>query len=228
MAVSLNSVIVAAFAFDPSARFDQVTRTNIKAQFRNSPTIGLTRQSHDRRRARFYALTSNGDNLTTEITPEENIQSDTVLPQPSEPLSNGAAAVDPTSTNKSGSADNANPTLKRSSLTARERLRAARVLSRYTDSSPTPKPSKPELGSRLLDALQETDKGKKRRSGLPEAPTNLFDDSKRGMPKPGWTFNFPGGMDVLFVVASFVLISTVMFATTFIVWKVGAIHFNEY
>lgn len=115
------------------------------------------------------------------------------------------------------------PALKRSPLTAREKLRAARVLSRYTES----KASKPELGSKLLDALKESDKGKKR-SGLPEAPTNLFDDSKRGLPKSGWTFEFPGGFDAFLIAFSFVFISTVMFATTYIVWKAGAIHFNEY
>ena len=112
---------------------------------------------------------------------------------------------------------------KRSPLTARERLKAARVLSRYTDS----KASKSEMGSKVLDAMRESDKGKKR-SGLPEAPENLFDDSKRGMPKEGWTFEFPGGSELFFIVVSFVLISSIMFATTYIVWKVGAIHFDEY
>ncbi|KAJ6720596.1 TRANSMEMBRANE PROTEIN [Salix viminalis] len=112
---------------------------------------------------------------------------------------------------------------KRSPLTARERLKAARVLSRNTES----KVSKSEMGSKVLDAMRESDKGKKR-SGLPEAPDNLFDDSKRGMPKEGWTFQFPGGSELFFIVVSFVLISSIMFATTYIVWKVGAIHFDEY
>lgn len=108
------------------------------------------------------------------------------------------------------------------SLTARERLRAARVLSRYAES----KPVKQEMGSKVLDALRESDKGKNK-SGLPEAPTNIFDDSKRGMPKAGLTFSFPGGFDLFLIIFSFVFISTVMFATTFVVWKVGAIHFND-
>ncbi|KAL0540013.1 hypothetical protein IC582_024239 [Cucumis melo] len=112
---------------------------------------------------------------------------------------------------------------KKSPLTARERLRAARVLSRYNES----KTSKSDMGSKVLEAIRESDRGKKR-SRLPEAPINLFDDSKRGMPKPGWTFQFPGGSDLFFIVFSFVFISTVMFATTYIVWKVGGIHFNEY
>lgn len=114
------------------------------------------------------------------------------------------------------------PALKRSPLTAREKLRAARVLSRYNNES---KASKPDMGSKLLEVLRESEKGKK---GLPEAPNNLFDDSKRGLPKPGWTFELPVGFDVFLIAFSFVFISTVMFATTYIVWKVGAIHFNEY
>ncbi|XVF40769.1 hypothetical protein PTKIN_Ptkin01aG0142100 [Pterospermum kingtungense] len=80
-------------------------------------------------------------------------------------------------------------TTKKVPLTAKERLRAARVLSRYAES----KPSKTEMGSKVLDAMRESDKGKKR-SRLPEAPTNLFDDSKRGLPKQGLTFQFPGGI----------------------------------
>ncbi|KAL5996040.1 hypothetical protein ACLOJK_026113 [Asimina triloba] len=116
------------------------------------------------------------------------------------------------------------PMPKRSPLTARERLRAARVLSKYNTVS---KPSKPDLGNKVLDALRASDGGKAR-SGLPQAPTNLFDDRKRGLPKQGWTFNFPGGNDLLLIIFSFVFISTVMFTTTYIVWKSGAIHFNEY
>ncbi|XP_039009880.1 uncharacterized protein LOC120138501 [Hibiscus syriacus] len=121
------------------------------------------------------------------------------------------------------SSPNLQSTTRKVSLTAKERLRAARVLSRYTES----KPSKSEMGSKVLDAMREGDKGKKR-SRLPEAPTNLFDDSKRGLPKPGLTFQFPGGNDLLLIIFSVVFISTVMFTTTYIVWKVGAIHFNEY
>ncbi|XP_022764979.1 uncharacterized protein LOC111310105 [Durio zibethinus] len=121
------------------------------------------------------------------------------------------------------SSPNLESTTKKAPLTAKERLRAARVLSRYAES----KPSKSEMGSKVLDAMRESDKGKKR-SRLPEAPTNLFDDSKRGLPKQGLTFQFPGGNDLFIIIFSFVFISTVMFTTTYIVWKVGAIHFNEY
>ncbi|XP_010427406.1 PREDICTED: uncharacterized protein LOC104712251 [Camelina sativa] len=118
-----------------------------------------------------------------------------------------------------------NGSAKKAPLTARERLKAARVLSRYTEA--TPKPSKPKMGSQLLDVLKESDKKTKRKPGLPEAPTNMLDDSRRGMPKNGLTFDLPGGSDILIIAFSFVFISTVMFATTFLVWKLGAIHFNE-
>ncbi|WVZ04872.1 hypothetical protein V8G54_018218, partial [Vigna mungo] len=111
---------------------------------------------------------------------------------------------------------------KGASLTARERLKAARAGNRY----PQLKASKADMSSRVLEASKQSDKGK-RKSGLPEAPTNLFDDSKRGL-STGFTFQFPGGSDLFLIVFSFVLISSIMFATTFIVWKVGAIHFNEY
>lgn len=110
---------------------------------------------------------------------------------------------------------------KKAPLTARERLRAARVLSRYSES----KPAKSVIGRSVLDALRESEKGKK---GLPQAPTNMLDDSKRGMPKAGLTFEFPGGFDLFLIAFSFVFISTVMFATVFVVWKLGAIHYNEY
>lgn len=128
---------------------------------------------------------------------------------------------------------------KRALLTVRERLRAARVLGKYAEPRGGPpsskgSPKKPEFGSRVLDALRETDGGggkraDRKRSGLPEAPSNMFDDSKRGLPKEGWTFEaLPFGTDVLVIVVSFALITTLMFGTTYLVWKLGAIHFNEY
>ncbi|KAL2558248.1 uncharacterized protein Fot_02987 [Forsythia ovata] len=249
MAVSLNSV----FGFNSTANYQQVTSTNIRASLPKvhqvasiSGAVGL-RRPLEGKRSRFYFLVANGDRVATEtnnespktfegsysndgssadekssgredkVQPSDNVE---LAPRDSEP-SNGS--IDSTNLNTGASAAKSSSTPKRSPLTARERLRAARVLSRYTE----PKPSKPELGSKLLEALRESDKGK-RRPGLPEAPSNMLDDSKRGMPKPGWTFEFPGGVDVFLVIFSFVFISSVMFATTYIVWKVGAIHFNEY
>jgi hypothetical protein len=47
------------------------------------------------------------------------------------------------------------------------------------------------------------------------------------MPKDGWTFELPFGVDVFLVLLSFTLISTIMFGTTFLISKLGAIHFNK-
>ncbi|KAJ1382049.1 hypothetical protein SESBI_44597 [Sesbania bispinosa] len=152
---------------------------------------------------------------------QAKVNAESVLSQTSEG-SNGS--ID----QKEGSATSPNSqgVTKRSSPALKERLRAARALSRsrYNKESTEPKP---EMGSSVLEALKESEKGKKK-SRLPEAPSNLFDDSNREKPKQGWTFQFPGGNDLLFIVFSVVFISTVMFTTTYIVWKVGAIHFNEY
>lgn len=155
----------------------------------------------------------------------KNTQVQTSAPQGSGPQNTEASNGSPVSSNQeeiSSSPNNQDKPRRSSPLTARERLRAARVLSRYTEA----RPSKPDMGSKVLDAIRESDRGKKK--GLPEAPGNMFDDSKRGLPNQGFTFQFPGGTDLFFIVFSFVFISTVMFGTTYLVWKVGAIHFNEY
>ncbi|KAJ1297596.1 hypothetical protein BS78_01G388600 [Paspalum vaginatum] len=163
-------------------------------------------------------------------------------PAPSSEKSVATPAIgqpqEPAVANANGSAPSEPP--KRAPLTARERLRAARVLGKYAEPSAKGPPSssksgkKPEFGSGVLDALREADAkkagpgGGRRGSRLPEAPGNLFDDSKRGMPKEGWTFELPFGVDVFLVLVSFTLITTIMFGTAFLVWKLGAIHFNEY
>lgn len=174
---------------------------------------------------------ADSDQLTTETSDEGSGNTENQQLQASVTNDSGSQAFEASngSTVSSDMKQETSPTRnqqtvpKRSPLTAKERLRAARVLNRYTESKAT----KSEMGRRVLDAMRESDGGKKR-SGLPEAPTNLFDDSKRGMPKQGLTFDFPGGFDLFIIAFSFVFISTVMFATTYIVWKVGAIHFNEY
>lgn len=159
-------------------------------------------------------LVANGDRIATETTDKTSEITETPIPTPTsetpKPSNGSISASEP----------------KRSKLTAREKLKAARVRSR--DSEPKPV-RKQELGSKVLEALRENDRitGKKR-SGLPEAPTNMLDDSKRGMPPKGWTFELPVGWDVFLIILSVVVISTIMFTTTFVVWKMGAIHFNEY
>lgn len=255
MAVSMNSVI----GFNPllQARYQLPTTANTKALPLKIPSVTSpssmigSRKFRNGKRSRFYLFISEGDQVA--ISTNENDPKTM-----EESYSNNGSSKNPTFVNSSATEEETRPvdkpgltdqifedskssldsknliqdtpesksnlTMKGSPLTARERLRAARVMSRYTET----KPSKPELGSKLLEALQETDKGKKR-PGLPQAPTNLFDDSKRGLSKGGWSINIiPGGMDVFLIIFSFVFISSLMFATTYIVWKVGAIHFNEY
>ena len=167
---------------------------------------------------------ANKDQLASETNDKSSTSSET-SPSVEDVSSTVNASINEVKTevpNGSPSRSSQSPA-KRSSLTARERLRAARVRNR----SPDTKAPKPEMGSKVLAALRGSDGGKMR-SGLPEAPSNMLDDSKRGMPKQGLTFDFPGGADLFFIVLSFVLITTLMLATTFVVWKVGAIHFNEW
>lgn len=198
----------------PSSSYTQLAFCSRHAFQKIGTATALQRPQNELRHARPCATTDND-----RAAPAEAVQETTMSngqqpqPQPSEPP-------------------------KRVPLTARERLRAARVLGKYAAEPADKKKGSPEFKSGLLDALRETEgggggkKGGRKRSGLPEAPSNLLDDKKRGMPKPGWTFDWmaalPVGTDVLIVAASFSIITTVMFGTTYLVWKLGAIHFNEY
>ncbi|KAL7611936.1 uncharacterized protein LOC111879844 [Lactuca sativa] len=228
MVFSLNSFV----GFTSTAKHQNVPRECIglkASHFPSSSTsLVFSRRPIHTRNQRPLSV-SNSDRVTTETTektseiPEVSISINQSLPtsevdpikktQPDEAASNGSIS----------SPSESEP--KRSKLTAREKLKAARVRSRSSEPKPV---KKAEMGSKVLEALRENDRiSGKMRSGLPEAPTNLFDDSKRGMPKKGLTFELPVGWDVFLIILSVVLISTIMFTTTFIVWKVGAIHFNE-
>lgn len=198
----------------------------LKASHFSSPsrTLLFSRPIH-LRNGRSLLVANGGDGLATETSSktseitESSATSETELVKKT-PIS----ASEPTQETDNSEIKNAIP--KRSKLTAREKLRAARVRSRNSEPKAV---VKAELGSKVLEALRESDKTSgKKRSGLPEAPTNLLDDSKRGMPKKGLTFELPVGWDVFLIILSVVVISTVMFTTTFVVWKMGAIHFNEY
>lgn len=194
------------------------------ARFVDTPlvlSLGAKIYTNDVRRSKIVFATTDSSKSSAEPSNRESgktettVTGDQVASPPNVQLeANGSA---PSSTNSE------NPMSRRPSLTVREKLRTARVLSKYMEA----KLAKEEFGSRVLEASRESDKGQKS-SGLPEAPTNLFDDSKRGLPPPGWTFELPFRGDIFFIVFSFVFISTVMLATTYIVWKSGAIHFNEY
>ncbi|XP_038893385.1 uncharacterized protein LOC120082191 [Benincasa hispida] len=255
MAVSLN-LFTAFNSTKLQVTYENVSRpsfSNVRKSTSFRGMYGTIRGfGKDRRRGLSLSLAATGSNQVDTDTNEKgseitgrtlsNDNSSALSQSPSDASAdNGISQLNVTSKSSSQSSEASNgqvlssdqnpdtsssPDLqstKKSPLTARERLRAARVLSRYNES----KTSKSDMGSKVLEAIRESDRGKKR-SRLPEAPTNLFDDSKRGMPEPGWTFQFPGGSDLFVIAFSFVFISTVMFATTYIVWKVGAIHFNEY
>ncbi|KAJ7514558.1 hypothetical protein O6H91_23G049700 [Diphasiastrum complanatum] len=81
---------------------------------------------------------------------------------------------------------------------------------------------------RVLDALRQSEKGGKlTKFGQPVVPSNLFDEPKSSEAgSEPFQFSFNRGQ--LFLVFSFLLISSLMFGTAFLVWKVGAIHYNEY
>ncbi|KAL5710117.1 hypothetical protein ACHQM5_020728 [Ranunculus cassubicifolius] len=183
---------------------------SIKISVPSAPWLGLLTKD---KKLSLYSVAADINQATTNSTdtesgnPEKTPTSESIPKTLESPSSNGGVV--------------SSKSVKRSSLTAREKLRAARVLKRVDT-----KPAKSEFGSKVLDALRESERGKKR-SRLPEAPSNMLDDSKRGMPKQGLTFDFPGGFDLFVIVLSFVLITTTMVATTYIVWKLGAIHFND-
>eukprot|EP01018_Ginkgo_biloba_P000810 Gb_05943 [translate_table: standard] len=109
------------------------------------------------------------------------------------------------------------------SVSAREKLRTARSLTGFAESG---QPSKPNLNRGILDAIRENEKTTK--YGQPIEPSDLFDDRKRGLPEQDRVFKFSFGPSQFFILISFLLITSIMFGTTYIVWKVGAIHYNEY
>ncbi|KAL5577597.1 hypothetical protein UlMin_019296 [Ulmus minor] len=221
MAVSFNSVV--GFPSTLQAKCHNVSKSSGGVSMPNAcqlssflGSFGSKRLVKEKRKLSHLSV-ADSDRLNTETSDNSSTQVQTSASNGLPVSSNQEETLSPSSSpDQQGKP-------KRSPLTARERLRAARVLNRYTESKPS---SKSEMGSKVLDAIRESDRGKKK--GLPEAPGNMLDDSKRGLSPAGFTFDFPGGNDLFVVVFSFVFISTVMFATTYLVWKVGAIHFNEY
>ncbi|CAM8886872.1 hypothetical protein QQ045_027600 [Rhodiola kirilowii] len=214
MAVSFNSVV----SFNSTTKNHCTWKTHFL-------TLAESQRMNGRRHHHLCLSVANGDKFTKEKASgtDENSSLTNRLESDPTPAISVSDLESQSSKVPNGNALSQETQLKKTPLTVKEKLRAARVLSRY--GTPKPKANRAKLGSSVLDALKESDKGK--RSGLPEAPTNLLDDSKRGMPKAGLTFDLPGGRDLLVIAFSFVFISTVMFATTYLVWKLGAIHFNE-
>lgn len=110
------------------------------------------------------------------------------------------------------------------SLSVREKLRTARTLTGFAESD---KAGTPQRQKNLLDALRQSDKeGKTTKYGQPIEPSNLFDDRKRSTEKEQ-KFEFTWGPSQFYGLLSFVILTSIMFGTTYIVWKVGAIHYND-
>ncbi|GLT54482.1 hypothetical protein SLA2020_276750 [Shorea laevis] len=196
MAISLNSLV--GFKSTLQANYQNVSRSAVGAsvpkvtQF--TPFLGRlgSRSLVKEKRCSLSLSVADSNRLTTETSDEGSGNKETQQLQASVNNESGSQAFE-ASNGSTVSSDlkqatspspNQQTMPKRSPLTAKERLRAARVLNRYTES----KPIKSEMGKR------------------------------------GLTFDFPGGFDLFLIAFSFVFISTVMFATTYIVWKVGAIH----
>ncbi|XP_047328142.1 uncharacterized protein LOC124931664 [Impatiens glandulifera] len=212
MAASLNSVATCCY-FTSECRVNSALK--IRAFTSPIQIVGL----------RELPFSKTKRSLCLLVTKDDRVVTDTSITKEAGPLGN-EKVVDSEASKNNVNEEKSGPT--RLPLTARKKLKAARVLNRYNElkESKVPKPVG-ALGSKVMEALRESDKGKKK-SGLPEAPTNMFDDGKRGMPKAGLTFELPVGMDVAVIIFSFVFITTVMFSTTYVVWKLGGIHFNEY
>ncbi|CAK8566467.1 unnamed protein product [Lathyrus sativus] len=230
MVLSLNPIITFSSTTKLETKYHDASRYPKVTQIMPSLVTSRTRMFvKEKRFGRCFSV-ANSDQLSANASNKDpGSAANDQLPSTNPPVGVDSESQTPEGSNGSlGSAasPNSKSVITRSSQKLRERIKAARVLN--LSKEPKPKASKSDMGSSVLEAFRESDKGKKkRRSGLPEAPGNLFDDSKRGMPKSGLTFDFPGGSDLFFIIFSFVFISTVMFGTTFIVWKLGAIHFND-
>ncbi|KAL8247799.1 hypothetical protein R6Q59_009015 [Mikania micrantha] len=222
MVVSLNSFIGFTYtANHQNALQACIGAPILKAKHLSTPYRNLVFIKPIHTRNGKPLLVANSDRVTTETSDKtSDITKTSISNSETEKIKSTPEPSEPKQDSSNGSSS------KRLKLTAREKLKAARVRNRESEPKTV---KKEELGSKVLEALRETDRvtGRKR-SGLPEAPTNMLDDSKRGMPKKGLTFELPVGWDVFLIITSVVVISTIMFTTTYIVWKVGAIHFNEY
>jgi hypothetical protein len=84
-------------------------------------------------------------------------------------------------------------------------------------------------GKQVLDAFKQGEKdGKTTKFGQPIVPKNIFDDVRQTQAeKDADKFSFNLKPSDIFLIFSFLLIIGLMLGTAFLVWKVGAIHYNE-
>ncbi|KAH7416326.1 hypothetical protein KP509_14G086200 [Ceratopteris richardii] len=79
----------------------------------------------------------------------------------------------------------------------------------------------------LLDTLRQSE-DKSTKFGQPFVPKNLFDEPEKLTAEDKKRFDFSFNAGQLILVFSFLTIIGVMLSTAFLVWKVGAIHYNEF
>jgi hypothetical protein len=84
-------------------------------------------------------------------------------------------------------------------------------------------------GKQVLEAFKRGEvEGKTTKFGQPIVPKNIFEDTRRTPEEiAADKFQFQLSTDALLLGLSFVLVIALMLATAFLVWKVGAIHYNE-
>jgi hypothetical protein len=85
-------------------------------------------------------------------------------------------------------------------------------------------------GKRVLDAFKQGEKeGITTKFGQPVVPSNIFDEVRRTPEEiAADSFKFEINPGQILLAGSFLIVIAVMFGTVFLVWKVGAIHYNEY
>ncbi len=81
----------------------------------------------------------------------------------------------------------------------------------------------------MLEAFKRGEvEGKTTKFGQPIVPKNIFEDTRRTPEEiAADKFQFQLSTDALLLGLSFVLVIALMLATAYLVWKVGAIHYNE-
>eukprot|EP00249_Psilotum_nudum_P004770 c18270_g1_i1 orf=248-1084(+) len=106
----------------------------------------------------------------------------------------------------------------------RQKLKSARPTV-FTDGDSR---SRGTVSKSLVEAIKQSEReGKTTKFGEPIVPKNLFDDLER-IPSDEMKIDFSLNRGQFVIILSFLIIISIMLGTTFFVWKVGGIHFNEY
>ncbi|MCO5569161.1 hypothetical protein L7F22_022882 [Adiantum nelumboides] len=212
----------------PSQKLDQVDATKPSTVTSASPFVGGKISSRIAARAGDIA---NGRGQSATTTPPTPSSSKTPGPPPfdlsipksqrgasSSPKIPGSQTFSPNPPNSQGSPFS-------STLTGTEKLKGAKP-SVFLDSRVGGAFKEP--GSKtLLDTMRQSDNNTKK-FGQPGLPRNLFDEPEKLTAEDNKRFDFTLNIGQLALIFSFLTIICVMLGTAFLVWKVGAIHYNEF